>query len=144
MFVLISMDPVLKPHEYHKYKMTEILLPKKDECIVGVFTTKDLAIQGILAAWRSHAGKTALIYEMLPDGVRQRRVKIYEGSFPLHYAPMLCTNQEPSIIPENTLYKRLQKLEEKLEAKCAELNNLKNDNREMSSLILRMKELIQM
>jgi len=128
MFVLISMHSVLK---------------NNDECIVGLFTTMELAIQGILDSRRSHAGKKALIYEMLPDGDTQRRVKIYEGSFPILYAPFLCTKQEPSVIPENTMHTRIQKLEEKLEAKCAELNNLKNDNREMSSLILRMKELIQ-
>lgn len=141
MFVLISMHP--SPKADGKYKISQILLSSEKECILGLFTTKELAIQGILTyAGTLHAGKTALIYEMLPDGVRQKRVKIYEGSFPL-YAPESCTKQEPSVIPENTMHTRIQKLEEKLEAKCAELNNLKNDNREMSSLILRMKELIQ-
>jgi hypothetical protein len=127
----------------------------QDECVVGVFTTKELAIQGITAySTTSHAGKVARIYQMLPDGDKQKRVKIYEGSFPL-CAPKLSNDDMNMSIQklEETLKhfvevskfntRHVQKLEEKLEAKAAECNHLKMDNNELTNLINRMKKLIQ-
>jgi hypothetical protein len=127
----------------------------QNECVVGVFTTKELAIQGITAySTTAHAGLVARIYQMLPDGDKQKRVKIYDGSFPL-CAPKLSNEDlntriqklEERLEAESNRLKfnnqRIQKLEEKLEAKAAECNHLKMDNNELTNLINRMKKLIQ-
>jgi hypothetical protein len=143
MFVLVSMPPVYM--DFHKHRITDLLAHSNDECVVGVFATKELAVHGISSyAGTSNAGKRALIYEMLPDGDKQKRVKIYEGSFPL-CAPKISSNQEPiaHTFQLKLMRERIQKLEEKLESKCAECNLLKIDNSEMTTMINRMKDLIQ-
>lgn len=148
MFVLISMPPKMDP--LGRASIIDILKPSMDECVLGVFTTKELAVQGISAyTGTPHAGKTAVIYEMLPDGDKQKRVKIYEGSFPLR-APKLSNDvkhKQSSTAHLNgyikIMNKHIQRLEEKLEAKGAECNRLKNDNTELVALIDRMKVLIQ-
>ena len=181
MFVLVSMSPKMNPSTR---SMEAFLFQQNEECVVGVFATKELAVNGISSyAGTSNAGKRALIYEMLPDGDKQKRVKIYEGSFPL-CAPKISSNQEPIAhtfqlklmreriqkleekleskcaeynrlkISSNQepiahtfqlklMRERIQKLEEKLESKCAECNRLKIDNSEMTTMINRMKDLIQ-
>jgi hypothetical protein len=142
MFVLVSTNNMLDPMNN---KIFAVLSQSTDECVVGVFTTKELAVKGISSyAGTSHTGKRALIYEMLPDGDKQKRVKIYEGSFPF-CAPKLNSDQEPiaHAFQLKLMRSRIQKLEEKLEAKCAECNLLKIDNGEMTAMITRMKDFIQ-
>jgi tetrahydromethanopterin S-methyltransferase subunit G len=178
MFVLISMPPKMDPRAHAS--IIDLLNPSRDECVLGVFATKDLAVQGISAyTGTPHAGKTAVIYEMVPSGDKQKRVKIYEGSFPLFAVKLTsdihesssrvsstlnkilnkrvqkleekleakvaeCNNLRNDASPKiNNLSSRLQKLEEKLESKCAECNLLKADNDEMSALITRMRDMIQ-
>jgi hypothetical protein len=166
MFVLVS--TIADPYAtYARTKsMKDLMTVGGDECVLGVFTSKELAAKGIDAyAGTSHAGKTALIYQMVPDGIKQKRVKIYEGSFPLctwtstSSTPMKkqppvppvketpATPSGPTVAYLNGLSKimskRLQKLEEKLESKCTECNRLKTDNEEMTSLVNRMKAFIQ-
>lgn len=175
MFVLVSMPPKMDP--LARANVLDMLKPNMDECVVGVYASRELAVQAISTyAGAPHGGKAALIYEMVPDGDKQKRVKIYEGSFP-SFCIKLTPPKEPSISYMSGLTKilnarvqkleekleakeaecnglkngpkitdmnaRLQKLEEKLEAKCAECNLLKADNREMATLIGRMKKLIQ-
>jgi len=146
MFVLVSMSPKMSPKMVSSTRnMEAFLFQQNEECVVGVFATKELAVHGISSyAGTSNAGKRALIYEMLPDGDKQKRVKIYEGSFPL-CAPKISSNQEPiaHTFQLKLMRERIQKLEEKLESKCAECNRLKIDNSEMTTMINRMKDLIQ-
>ena len=145
MFVLVSMSPKMDPSMVNARNMEAFLLQQNEECVVGVFATKELAVHGISSyAGTSNAGKKALIYEMLPDGDKQKRVKIYEGSFPL-CAPKISSNQVPiaHTFQLKLMRERIQKLEEKLESKCAECNLLKIDNSEMTTMINRMKDLIQ-
>ena len=133
MFVLVSMPQKM---QWRGQSLND-LLTSMDECVVGVFATKDLAVQNIsVHAGSSHAGKVALIYEMVPVGKKQKRVKIYEGSFPL-CAPKTSDDKQPSLSYLNgqtkIMNKRIQKLEEKLEAKGAECNRLKIENSEMTA-----------
>ena len=134
----------------NRAKIMDQIHPNRDECVVGVFTTKELAVHGISSyTGTPHAGKKAVIYEMVPTGDKQKRVKIYEGSFPL------CAPTLKPIIPESSnltltlvrdkkiLQERIQKLEEKLESKYAECKLLKADNDEMTALITRMRNMIQ-
>lgn len=153
MFVLVSMIPPADVHDFfiHRAKIMDMVHPNRDECVVGVFTTKELAVHGISSyTGTPHAGKKAVIYEMVPTGDKQKRVKIYEGSFPL------CAPTLKPIIPESSnltltlvrdknkiLQERIQKLEEKLESKYAECKLLKADNDEMTALITRMRNMIQ-
>jgi len=132
MFVLVS-TPTPTSMDLHKYKMGEILKPRMDEHVLGLYCTAELAIQAIMAySETTHSGKMAFIYEMIPDGDKQKRVKIYEGTFPLR-APKLSKTQESS-----TITQRLQKLEEKLEAKCAECVRLKNHNDDLTKMMTEM------
>jgi tetrahydromethanopterin S-methyltransferase subunit G len=132
MFVLVSMPQKM---QWRGQSLNDVLA-SMDECVVGVFATKELAVQNIsVYAGSSHAGKVALIYEMVPVGNKQKRVKIYEGSFPL-CAPKMSDDKQPSLAYLNgqtkIMNKRIQKLEEKLEAKGAECNRLKIENSEMA------------
>ena len=152
MFVLVSMIPPAVDVDMiiNRAKIMDQIHPNRDECVVGVFTTKELAVHGISSyTGTPHAGKKAVIYEMVPTGDKQKRVKIYEGSFPL------CAPTLKPIIPESSnltltlvrdkkiLQERIQKLEEKLESKYAECKLLKADNDEMTALITRMRNMIQ-
>jgi hypothetical protein len=133
MFVLVSMPQKM---QWRGQSLNDVLA-SMDECVVGVFATKDLAVQNIsVYAGSSHAGKAALIYEMVPVGNKQKRVKIYEGSFPLCAPKKTSDDKQPSLAYLNghtkILNKRIQKLEEKLEAKGAECNRLKIENSEMA------------
>jgi hypothetical protein len=138
MFVLVSIPIRMDPN---KYKMSTILLLSTDEYVLGLYSTKELAIQAIPAySGTIHSGKAAIVYEMLPDGDKQKRVKIYEGTVPLH-APKLSNSQESSLknmqlIADIT--QRLQKLEEKLEAKCAECIRLKTHNDDLTKMMTEM------
>ena len=143
MFVLVSVNKFVESTSFSVLRHDHIR--SIEECVVGVFTTKELAVHSISAyAGTSYAGNRALIYEMLPDGNKQKRVKIYDGSFPL-CAPKLSSNQEPitHVCQLKQMQERIQKLEEKLDAKCAECNRLKNDNEQMTDMIHRMQDFMQ-
>ena len=132
MFVLISTPAPFSVFNNTKYNQ---LL---NESVLGVFHTKELAIQSIPAySGTSHAGKGAVIYQMLQDGDKQKRVKIYEGTIPI-CSPKLDNQSENNVM--KILNKRIQLLEEKLEAKAAECNRLKSENNELTNFIKRMKE----
>ena len=148
MFVLISMPPKMDPRG--PVSVMDLLNPSRDECVLGVFATKELAVQGISAyTGTPHSGKTAVIYEMLPAGDKQKRVKIYEGSFPL-FAPKLSSNKNETSLSNSLnkiLNKRIQLLEEKLETKVAECNRLKNDTSpkitDLSSRLQKLEEKLE-
>ena len=144
MFVLVSMAVKLDPFT-HGIDIQKVLNQSTDEYVVAVFLTKELAIQSISTyAGTLHAGKASVIYEMLPEGDKQKRVRIYEATFPVYAAPKEAPKKEVEPSAESNLKvldKRLQKLEEKLDTKCAECNVLKNENSEMHAMIIRMKKL---
>jgi hypothetical protein len=145
MFVLVSMAAKLAPFT-HGIDIQKVLNHSTDEYVVAVFLTKELAIHSIPAyAGTLHAGRASVIYEMLPDGDKQKRVKIYEATFPVYAALKAAPKKDVEPPAESNLMKvldkRVQKLEEKLDTKCAECNVLKSENNEMHAMIIRMKKL---
>ena len=77
---------------------------------------------------------------MIPDGDKQKRLKIYEGTFPI-CSPKLNNDSTHNDVVK-ALNARIQKLEEKLEAKVAEVNNMKAHKEELIDMINRMSQFI--
>jgi hypothetical protein len=91
---------------------------------------------------------------MVPDGDKQKRVKIYEGSFPVFSVNLTPAHDSASARVRERVYEnlqartkvlneRIQKLEEKLEEKAAECIKLKIGYDELSVLFRRMMDIIQ-
>lgn len=110
------------------------------ETVVGVFPTIENAIHSIPSYFTSQAGKIAIVYQMIPDGDKQKRLKIYEGTFPI-CSPKLNNDSTHNDVVK-ALNARIQKLEEKLEAKVAEVNNMKAHKEELIDMINRMSQFI--